>query len=111
MGRITQFVSKQAGLCELLSVAGPSLKLRTSLPIELRAPVKVEEGNRLWMGEVRACEADSDGYTIEVESDLMFRDVAATEHMASHFRRPGQEAGAGNAPTLRRSNSRQNKDA
>lgn len=94
MGSITEFSSKRCAPCELLSVAGRALKLRSPLPVALRASVKVEEGNRLWMGEVWACEPDAGGYTIELESDLMFRDVAATEYMAGHFREPGKEAGA-----------------
>jgi hypothetical protein len=95
MGRITEFVSKRSAPCELTSVAGPSLHLSTPLRIDPRAAVKVEEGNRLWMGEVCACTAEPDGYSIEVESDLMFRDVAATEYMAGHFRQPGKDASSG----------------
>lgn len=92
MASITEFLSKRSAPCEVLHVDGTALKLRTPLRIDLRAPVKVEDGNRLWMGEVRACEPDSGAYAIEVESDLMFRDVAATEQMASHFRQPGKIA-------------------
>jgi len=87
-GIITEFASKRSATCELVSVAGSALKLRAPLQLALRATVKVEEGNRLWLGAVCACEPEPGGFFIEIEADAMLRDVAGTKQMANRFRRP-----------------------
>jgi hypothetical protein len=74
----------------LLSVAGSALKLRTELKLDPRTTVKVEEGNRMWLGEVCACEPEAYGFSVEIEAGVMLRNVAETKHMASQFRRAGK---------------------
>ncbi len=85
-GRITGATTGIGGHCTFVSLEGHSLKLESEIPFALRAFVKVEDGNRMWMGEVWACEPGPGGFSILVDARMCLNDVASVERLASRFR-------------------------
>lgn len=72
--------------CEVVGDDSTVLALITPRRFDLRACVKVEAGNKMWMGDVVACEAVDGGYAVEVESSIMAKDMATLTQTASRFR-------------------------
>ena len=87
--RITDYSAQGGNVMSGLatSLHGKILKVGVPVPFALLAPVKIECGNSLLMGEVVACEPASYGFDIEIEASLTLQDVSAIEFMASHFNR------------------------
>ncbi len=85
-GSITDPASGRSGPCTVVSVQGHMVRLSSSIPVPLAACVNVEAGNRLWLGEVWACEPEEGAYSVEIDAAAMLKDVAAVEVLASRFR-------------------------
>jgi hypothetical protein len=84
-GRIESFVSGHTAPCTVTN-QGRTLFLTTSTSFALKDAVKVESGDKLWMGEVWACEPVSDGFHIQIEVHSMLNNAPAVDALAVHFK-------------------------
>jgi hypothetical protein len=86
VGQISEFTSSEIGACTVLLAEGHQLKVHSSLAFPLASLVKTQAGNRMWMGEVCACEPAQDGFTIEIQVESVLNDVGSVDELAARFR-------------------------
>ncbi len=85
-GHITDPATGRDSTCNVLSIQDNLLTLHASIDFPLSHCLKVEQENRMWMGEVRACEPVDGGFRLEIEATVAINDVEALDRLATHFR-------------------------
>lgn len=85
-GSITDFNTGSRGTCHEVHIEGMHLNVESSIAFPLGAAVRVEFGNRLWMGPVCCCEPAGDRFALEIEVEAALNDVANVEELAARFR-------------------------
>ena len=85
-GQISDFTSERAGSCTFSGVKEHQLTVFSAIAFPLASLVKVEIGNRMWMGEVCALTPAAGGYEIEIQIESTLTNVAAVQELAARFR-------------------------
>ena len=68
--------------CPILALDGCTMQLRSSRPLNIGSPVKVEADDTISLGEVSFCRPEGGGYVVWIDLMQQLHDVAELSRLA-----------------------------